>query len=372
MANSNLITKFLLKKECLNKVKLNDEMKHIINNFTPLGGKHCITKALRQIFCYTNHPLTEEMIFGVASGLAFTYLNLENSPMVSGRTKIFEFENKLAERLNITIKCKQPSNYDIAFLQVRKMIDNDIPVLTYVDMPFLSYLGLNKKNHFGGHAIVIFGYDDEAGTFYVSDRDNQDYAIRTPKGNISENYHVVSYEEMRLARNSRFKPFPANNKYIDFDFTNYRSITSKVIVTAILDTCQSMLNPSANLLGINGINKFAREVVKWKKFDSEKIKIAGITNYFQISKDGGTGGGIFRKMYGDFLIEAENVVPNIGLASVGVQYVELSLNWDLLADSMWKLGESGDIELLGKMSNQISELCEKEYSLLEKLKVSVR
>ena len=71
-------------------------MKHIIENFVPLGGKHCITNALKQIFYYYDHPLSEEMIFGVASGLAFTYINLANSPMVSGRSKLFEFERKLA------------------------------------------------------------------------------------------------------------------------------------------------------------------------------------------------------------------------------------------------------------------------------------
>lgn len=342
-------------------------MKKIVKDFIPLGGKHCITNALKQVFCYNAYPLSEEMIFGIASGLAFIYINLANSPMVSGRTKPFEFERKLAERLNIAIKCKQPKNYELAFAQTKKMLDNNLPVLIYVDMPFLRYLNLDKNSHFGGHAVVIAGYDDTEKLFYVSDRDNHDYPIRTPRGSIAEDYHAVGFEEMTLARSSNFRPFPANNKYIEFDFSGFRPITSEVIACAIADTCESMLNPPANLLGLNGIYKFSKEIEKWAKFDVEKRKIAGITNYFQISGDGGTGGGIFRKMYGDFLMEADGFLSQKGLFDIGASYKELATKWDLLANSMWLLGETGDTELLGKMSQDIIELYKTEKFLLEEL-----
>ncbi|MBA9086892.1 hypothetical protein FHR92_003372 [Fontibacillus solani] len=140
-------------------------MIHIVKDFTPSGGKHCITNALKQVFHYYGYPLSEEMIFGLASGLSFTYINLANSPMVSGRSKLFEFERKLANRLNITIKCKQPKNYNIAFDQTKKMLNRNCPILVYADMPFLKYLGLDENSHFGGHAVILFGYDDETGIF---------------------------------------------------------------------------------------------------------------------------------------------------------------------------------------------------------------
>lgn len=342
-------------------------MKHIVNNFNPIGGRHCITNALRQIFCYNGCPLSEEMIFGVASGLAFTYINLAGSPMISGRTKVFEFEDKLAHRLNISIKCKHPKNYELAFSRTVKMIDEDKPVLVYADMPYMSYLNLDKSSHFGGHAVVIIGYDDEDKIFYVSDRDNHDCPIRTPRGDIAADYHRVSFAEMELARNSSFRPFPANNKYLEFDFSGFVPITGEVIVSAITDTCQSMLYPQANLLGISGINKFAKEIKKWKNFDVEKRKKAGLTNYFQISADGGTGGGIFRKMYGQFLVEADEILPQKGLAGIGARYIDLGGQWDMLADSMWTLGENGDTDLLCVMSEQIARLGETEKLLLTQL-----
>lgn len=347
-------------------------MEQKIKKFTPLGGKHCITNALKQVFSYYGYPMTEEMIFGIASGLVFTYINLAYSPMISGRTKPFDFEEKLAERLNIRIKCKKPKSYSIAFSQTKKMIDEAKPVLVYTDMPFLKYLGLDENSHFGGHAVVLFGYDEERQIFYVSDRDNCNYPIRTPRGDIAEDYHIVSYDEMLLARNSHFRPFPANNKYLEFDFTGFTSIVTDVITSAINETCESMLNPPANLLGLNGIMKFSKEIVKWSKYDNQKLKVAGITNYFQISKDGGTGGGIFRKMYGQFLIEANTILVNKGLGEIGSQYISLAEEWDLLANSMWILGETGDKNLLKSMNQQIIVLYKKEKSLLEQLQSSIK
>ncbi len=343
-------------------------MKRVVDKFKPTGGKHCITTALKQIFHYYDYPMTEETIFGIGSGLSFCYINLEKSPMVSGRTKIFEFEKKLGERLNIEIKCKSSGNYKSAFDKTIKHLNEDKPVLVYADMPYLDYLNLPEDNHFGGHAIVIFGYDDENKKFYISDRDNSDYAIRTPKGDIAEDFHLVDYDRVEMARKSNHRPFPAKNKYLDVNFNEHTSITKSIIFSAINETCENMLNAPAQLLGLKGINKFSKEVLKWDKFDNEKLKIAGITNYFQISADGGTGGGLFRKMYGEFLIESRDVVEIEEFKEVGDAYIYVSKKWDTVGDLLWRLSEALDRNILKEISVLIKEIYYEEYTLLTKLK----
>lgn len=341
--------------------------KKIIEGFKPQGGKHCITNSLKQIFAYYGHPLSEEMLFGIGEGLDFTYIGLSNSPMVSGRSKIIEFEKVLSTRLGIEIKIKQNKDYNKVFNITKQMIDSNQPVLVYVDMPYLDYLGMDKGNHFGGHSIVLFGYDDRQKCFYVSERDHSDYPIRTPKKQIHEDYHMVDYAQMELARSSHFRPFPANNKYAEFDFTNYQGITKTVLTTSIAGVCHKMLNPPANLKGVNGIKKFSNEIGKWNKFDLPKLKRSGVTNYFQINADGGTGGGIFRKMYGGFLIEAGEILENISIIHIGEQFIVLSRKWDCVADTMWELSLTGNIELLNQMSFDIQELHHTETNLLTEL-----
>ena len=342
-------------------------MKKIIENFKTSGGKHCITTALKQVFEYYDYPLTEEMIFGIGAGLSFVYINLANSPMISGRTNPFDFEKKLGERLNIEIKCKSSSKYENAFDKTIKLIDDNKPVLVYVDMAYLDYLNLEEYNHFGGHAVVIFGYDNEDEKFYISDRDNSDNPIRTPKGKISKDYHLVDYKQVEMARSSNHRPFPAKNKYLDIKFDKLSEVTQFIIESAIKETCDNMLNSQAQLLGLNGIKKFSREILKWSKFDEEKLRRTGVTNYFQINGDGGTGGGIFRRMYGDFLIQGSEIIGCKEMKDLGKEYINISEKWDKVGNLMWQLYESADKQLLIEMSDIIKEIHKEETIVLSKL-----
>lgn len=344
-------------------------MKKIIENFQPSGGKHCITNALKQIFLYYGKSLSEEMIFGLGEGLDFTYINLANGPLVSGRSKIMEFEDTLSQHLEAKIKFKTGKDYNKILQTTKRMIDANQPVLAYVDMPYLPYLSLNEDSHFGGHAIVIFGYDDEQEMFFVSDRDNTDFPINTPKGRIADNYHLVSYLQMQKARTSTARPFPANNKYIaEIELNNCSTIKTKNILSAIEGVCNKMLNPPAKLKGICGIEKFSKEILKWSSFEIEKIKRAGTTNYFQISQDGGTGGGIFRKMYGNFLIEASTLLNSHIIQEIGLQYISLSVRWDKIADNMRQLSTNGNNALLSITAFEIRALHDIELNLLINLK----
>lgn len=346
-------------------------MSTIIEAFSPKGGQHCITNSLKQIFEYYGHPLSEEMLFGIGEGLDFLYINLAASPMVSGRVQIGAFEKTLSERLGIGMKVKQQKDYTKALLKTKQMLDAKKPVLCYVDMPYLSYFGFEEMNHFGGHSIVIFGYDDEQEVFYVSDRDNSDYPIRVPSGAIQEDYHLVPYSEIQTARSSNFKPFPANNKYVEFDFSNYDGPSKEMLCTSIQNVCQAMLNPPANLKGLNGIRKFSKEVRKWSKFTPEKLSQAGSTNYFMIHADGGTGGGIFRNMYGKFLCEAALIVGNQSLGNIGNELITLSDEWNVIADIMWTLYESSDPDILLKLSEKIELLYVKELELFMQLSSTI-
>lgn len=338
-----------------------------VKGFIPQGGQHCITTSMKQVFSYNNYPLSEEMLFGIGEGLDFTYINLAAAPMVSGRAKVMEFEETLSKRLGVSIQVKQSKDYDKVFSKTKQMIDANKPVLAYVDMPYMAYFGMDEESHFGGHSIVIFGYDDEQELFYVSERDHSEYPIRTPAGPISEDYHLVPYEQMKRARSSNHRPFPANNKYLEFDFSGFRGVTKDALMAAIAATCDKMLNPPANLKGINGIAKFSKEIKKWDKFDDEKLKRAGATNYFQIYADGGTGGGIFRKMYGRFLIEAAPTIGVSALEAIGHDFVILADKWDTIAGQMWHLHESGDTALLGEMSAVIMDNHNIEAALLDRL-----
>lgn len=339
----------------------------IIENFVPRGGHHCITSSLKQIFEFNNHPISESMLFGLGSGLSFVYVNLANAPMISGRIKPIELEQNISNRIGAKIQAKTPKDYFSAFNSMKDLLSKGIPVMVYVDMVYLKYLNLFEGSHFGGHSIVVFGFDDKEGCFYVSDRDNNDWSIHTPKGKIGSDFHKVSYEEMEKARSSSFRPFPANNKWVNFDFKDSKRVNQSMLRDSMLICTQSMLNPPAQLLGINGIKKFAKEIKKWKTFDLNKKKLAGITNYFMINADGGTGGGAFRIMYGDFLKESSSILNIEDLADCGDNFIRIGQQWDEIGMEMMNIYNTGENATIDKLSVMITEIAYKEEVELGRL-----
>lgn len=344
-------------------------MSNIIDGFKPQGGQHCVTTALKQVFNFYKYDISEEMLFGLGAGLGFVYINLANAPMISGRIKTVEFEEKIANRLNVKMKYKSSKKYSQVFDKTKQKIERNEPVLVFVDMPYLKYMNLNEDNHFGGHAIVLFGYDDKKKVFFVSDRDNSDYPIRTPKGDIAEDFHLVKYSDMEKARSSNHRPFPANNKYLEIDLSTYKPVTPRIIIEAIRETSNNMQNSPAGLLGINGIKKFSIEVLKWSKFETSKLMRAGITNYFMISADGGTGGGIFRKMYGNFLIEASQIIESNIVEKLGNRYLGVSKKWDEIAGLLWALSETGNSGILKEISVISQDIFIEETDILKNMQV---
>lgn len=332
--------------------------KHVVNNFTTSGGYHCITNSLKQIFNYYNHPMTEEMLFGIASGLSFTYLNLSSGPFISGRTKVFEFEEKLARRLNISIKCKQSTSFERTTQKIKKLVSSNTPVLTYVDMYYLKYL--HMYGHFGGHSVILFGYDDQNEVFYISDRDNNDVSVNTPKGDIHSDYHLVPYDQFKNARSSKNKPYPTNNKYLEIDFTNYCEVNNSILKKSILEVCNNMLSNVTQMNGVNGIRKFSKEIKKWDKLDPKTFHNTCINNFFQIDAGGGTGGGIFRKMYGQFLIESGNLLDNDIVRECGKKLIQVSYDWDKLSINLFQLGKSRSKLTLLDLSKSIQIIASKE------------
>lgn len=335
----------------------------LLEQFVPLGGKHCITTALRQIFAYHGYPLSEELLFGLASGLSFLYLNSAAGPLISGRTKVGAFEAKLAERLHITIRCRTCKDSARAEETARRMLDGKEPVLVYVDMPYLPYLNLAQSSHFGSHAVVLCGYDREARQFLVSDRDSEAQPIPTPGGPVGRAYHLVSYEDLAKARASVHRPFPANNRFLSFSFAGYEAPGKVALRAAIRETCENMLAPPAHLLGLEGIAKFSRALRQWQHLPPETLRAAGMANYFQISRDGGTGGGIFRQMYGGFLTEAAPLLKEERLAALGGQFSQTARRWDAVAAGLRQLSRTGDTGLLPELSEAVAGLCARERAL---------
>jgi hypothetical protein len=74
------------------------------------------------------------------------------------------------------------------------------PTVIYGDMVYLPYLAIPEVAHFGGHAVVVFGLDEERDEVYLY------YRGRNPV--------TVSIADLARARGSKFPPFSSKHRLL--------------------------------------------------------------------------------------------------------------------------------------------------------------
>ena len=334
--------------------------------FKALDGYHCQTNSFAKMYNFNNAPLSEDMLLGIGSGMGFMYWHQKGTlPFLGGRDNNKSFHLDVGERTGVVIEKKSTSSAAKAEKTLVENLNKLEPVMLFVDMGFLPYFDFGDDYHFGGHTSVVCGFDGESRVL-VSDMNAEDTGLK--KGFVYE----MSLEQLAKARGSKFKPFPPQNAYFIFDFSNFRSPTAEDVLAAIRQTVEQMLNPPIKNFGTKGIRKAGNQIKKWEKqFSDEDFRMSIFSIYLFVTI-AGTGGGIFRYMYGRFLKEASKIISNPDLDSIG----------DLLKDcgDMWEemalpLKEALDIEnpasLVMDIPDKLDTIAEREEEVFIRLKEAV-
>jgi hypothetical protein len=240
---------------------------------------------------------------------------------------------------------------------LRQLLAVGEPVMIYVDMGFLPYFDeLPDDYHFGGHMVVVCGHDAHTDQVLIADRDLP--------------LHSVSMDDLAQARGSSFKPFPPRNAWFTFDFSQKRQPRPEEVRQAILEVCTTMLEGPISNLGVRGIRKAAQRVLQWSvTMDEQELRWACFNIYIFIDAEGGTGGGIFRYMYGRFLEEAAVLLGDDRLAEVGEDIRVIGDLWQAAAE-MFKCGSEAEdpVAVLGKTTAPLREIADLEQAAWERLR----
>ncbi|MGD0706854.1 MAG: BtrH N-terminal domain-containing protein [Anaerolineaceae bacterium] len=286
---------------------------------------HCVTGSLRHIYEFHDHPISEEMLLGLGSGVGFIYWHPKNSaPFLGGRANAGrpgeEGMEKAAGRCTgVQIELHHTSSAAKAEKTLLELLDGKQPVMLALDMGFLPYFDFQgQEYHFGGHVVVVCCLDIPNRQVLIADRDKP--------------LHVVSLESLAKARGSQYQPFPPHNAWYTFDFSQKRAPQSVEVWQAIRQCAQGMLEPPIANLGIRGIYKAAQCIVEWPKLmDETALRLACFNAAIMIDARGGTGGGLFRTMYGHFLDEAVEITGEPKLREVAKQFLAVGECWDEVA-----------------------------------------
>jgi len=337
-----------------------------LEGFQPLRTRHCVTGSMRHIYEFHGYPISEDLLLGLGAGVGFVYWHMKGTaPFLGGRANVGRpgeegLEKTAGKCTGVRVQTFYTASAKKAEKAVLDLLASGEPVMVQLDMGFLPYLNFQKEYHFGGHAVVLAGYDPEMRQVLVADRD--------------EELHPVSLEALARARGSRFKPFPPRNKWYMFDFKNKRRPEAREVWQAIRETTKGMLKPPIVNLGVKGIRTAAQRVLKWPEIMNEDdLRFACFNVFIFIDAKGGSGGGIFRYMYGRFLKEAAAITGDAALADVAEEMQSVGDQWQRVAQIFEEAYVApSPSTLLPEASSIIYAIADREQTAWEKLEKTVR
>ena len=312
---------------------------------------HCVTGSLRHVYVYNDHDISEEMLLGIGAGVSFSYWHFKGQPPFMGGRGMPKpsMEEIAGQRTGVLIQPHTTTSARKARKTLLEMLDAGQPVMVQCDMGFLPYFDFGgEEYHFGGHVVVVCGYDPTSDQVLIADRDGE--------------FHPVPMEDLERARGSTYRPFPPKNQWYTFDFDGKRQPTAEEVRQAILEQVQPMLEPPIRNIGVKGIRKAAQMVPKWpERLDPDELRFALFNAHIFVSPVGGTGGGCFRYMFSRFLGEAAEITGDRRLEQSAGEFQHIGDQWEALGEWFRQTSEAPDAAaLLDQSVAPLSHLADSE------------
>ncbi len=115
-------------------------------------------------------------------------------------------------------------------------------------MGLLPYFPFFEQYNFGYHVVTAAGYDPNIKEVTLADRDAQPYAVQR--------------SQLGAARGSKFKPFPPQNAWMEYDFCAFHQPNPEDLKAAMRPCAGDMLHPPIRNMGILGIHTASRHILE--------------------------------------------------------------------------------------------------------------
>jgi hypothetical protein len=325
-------------------------------NFTHRQAAHCENGVTSSLLRFHNIDLSEAMVFGIGSGLFFSYMpfmKLNELPVVSFRPWPGMIFNRINRRLGIKIqryKFKDPKE-SMAILD--KNLDKGIPTGCLVGVYHLNYFPKAYRFHFNGHNLVVIG------------RENGNYLISDP---IMPTIEKLSYDDFVKVRFAKGFPSPKGRMYFISEVPSSFDL-NQAIISGIRQTCKDMLHIPVPLFGVKGIRFLARKLRNWPKTLGPKKASLYLGQVVRMLEEIGTGGAGFRFIYAAFLQEASRALGQPVLNDISKEMTEAGDRWRefaIIAGRIFK-DRAGQDESYSAAANILMDIADREEKIFRQL-----
>jgi hypothetical protein len=289
----------------------------LIKNFIHRIGSHCESSSMRDLFEYYGFPMSEAMAFGLDGTMGFGFFDstgqnsfIPNSEVpffIGGKQGTIEPNSLACRLLGISLRKQSFTSANKAWEESKKLIKQNDPLLIRVDIAYMPYENFDAELevvHFGGHSVTLGGYNDQKEIAYIGDTEFEGFQ-EVPLGVLKEARSSTYGPRFLHPKNTQFSMTPrADGKHPPF---------AAGVKLAIQQVVNNMLRPSMNFNGIQGLKGFAKSILTWREklnkniiiSKNEQISLAYLMFelIYGYIETWGTGGGSFRRLYKDFLVE---------------------------------------------------------------------
>ncbi len=222
----------------------------ILAGFEHRPGVHSGSSALADALRARGVAISEPMAFGLGAGLGFYYLvapALSPTHLIVGRT--LHLERTACEVLGAPVTARTEDDPARAWEGVQAALHRGLAPILTTDLAELPYW--NTRTRFGGHRVVLAGYDTERGVALVADGD---------RPGLEE----VPLEALRRARLSVAPPFgTSGSPWLEVDAPPATRPIEEAVRDALRRQAREFLLDVDGAAGISALERFAAELQEW-------------------------------------------------------------------------------------------------------------
>ncbi len=328
-------------------------------DFAHKQSAHCENGVVSNLMRHYGFEVSEPMVFGIGSGLLFSYLpfiKVDHAPVFTYRVLPGLIFNRFAKRVGIKVKREKFKNQKIAKERLDENLRNSNPVGLQVGVFNLIYFPDEYRFHFNAHNMVVYGKKE--GNYLISDP-------------VMESVTSLTEKQLEKVRFAKGAFAPKGHMYYPVAFPEKLEI-EKAIVKGIKQTCRDMTAP-VPIVGVKAMKWVASNIRKWPKKVGAKRTNHYLGQIVRMQEEIGTGGGGFRYIYAAFLQEAGKLLNNNELLVLSKQMTEIGDQWRDFAVDASRIYKNRSSESDGYkvIADQLEAIAQREELFFKTLKKAI-
>lgn len=335
-------------------------------------GNNCRSVALSTVLNYYGYPFSEAMCFGLGGAYNFITSDIEcgvnkSYTVVSGNMEN-DFFN-ISDLLDLDYQMLQPSSEKELKNIIFNFVQEKTPVIAKVSInKYLRELHSTATNY-SKDALEIFKLINSSAGNHVTIVNNiGEHKVSLYEPNMFDSV-IVSWKSFYKAMSptNRTLNHPARTLHIikpKHPFSQIEGNMEEYIVKAIKNNMEVYLNETGNWGGLKSIKMLPKTLCCIE--NSKKMMINA--KIFRFFCDITTGGGFYRRLYANFLKEAnKKYLHDDFLNDIAKSYNKISKQWSSLAKLITESYNQLDDNKVQKISNDIMDVYKQEKEAAERL-----